>query len=80
MGKRLFQILDEMNLLDAENNTRSVAVSNIFLSANKRRQGTEIAMGMDDIALYDIEEGKVFPLIILVNKREYLKLKDENQE
>lgn len=75
MTKRLFQVLDEMNQLDSENNTRLLAVSNAFISADKVRQGTKICMGADESAVIDIMNDEVIPILLLVNKKKYQELK-----
>lgn len=77
MNKRLFEILDEMNVYDTNNGTRLIAISNIFVSADKIKQGTKICMGADKQSLNDIMNDKVMPLLILVNKEEYFKYKEK---
>lgn len=72
-GKRLFQILDEMNLEDIENGGRLVSVSGHFISADKVKKGTKVSMGTDDSAIFDLANDDVIPLLILVNKKEYNK-------
>ena len=69
----MFQILDEINQQDTENGTRLCAIGTTFISADKVKQGTKIAMGMDEKALWDIVNEKVIPIIILVDKEEYFK-------
>lgn len=75
--KRLFQTLDEMNLMDIENGSRLVSVGSNFISADKIKQGTKISMGSDDSALMDIHNGKVIPVLILVDKQKYFELTGE---
>lgn len=66
-----------MNQLDIKNNTRLVAISNVFISADKVKQGAKVCMGTDESALFDIVSEKVIPLLILVNKEEYFKIKND---
>lgn len=73
MEKRLFQILDEMNLSDCENNTNFVAVCNEFVSLNKSKKGVIISMGAPESVTFEILEGKIIPILILVDKKEYQK-------
>jgi len=73
--KRMFQILDEMNLDDVKNNTRLVSISNTLISADKIKQGSKISIGADEQALYDLITEKVIPVLILVDKTEYFKRK-----
>ena len=77
MSKRLFQILDELNVEDQNNNTRFVAISNTFVSADKVNQGSKITMGADYQALNDLLTEKVIPILILVDKKEYSIRKDK---
>lgn len=76
MNKRMFEILDEMNLDDVKNNTRLVAISNTLISADKVKQGAKISMGADEQVLFDIMNEKVIPVLILVDKNEYFKRKN----
>ncbi len=73
MAKRLFEILDEMNHDDAKNGTRLVSISNNFISADKIKAGTKVAMGCDDQVLTELIDGTHVPLLIIVNKKEYEK-------
>lgn len=73
MKKSMFQILDEMNLYDINNNTRLVSISNTLISANKVKQGAQISIGVDEQALFDIMNEKVIPILMLVDKEEYIK-------
>lgn len=75
MAKRLFQVLDEINQLDAENNSRLLAVSSNFISADKVKQGAKICMGADEQSLIDIMTEDVIPILLLVNKKKYNELK-----
>jgi len=75
MEKRMFQILDEMNLDDVKNNTRHVVLSNTFISADQVKEGAKISMGADFRALSDLMTEKVIPVLILVDKEEYFKRK-----
>lgn len=75
MSKRLFEILDQMNVADGENGTRMVALSNTFISGNKVKLGSHITMGADEEAILDIASGKVMPILLLINTQEYERLK-----
>jgi hypothetical protein len=77
MKKRMFQVLDEMNQDDTKNKTAMVAVSGHFISGDKTKQGAKISIGAEEGALFDIAADKVIPLLILVNKEEYFKRKNE---
>jgi len=71
--KRLFQILDEMNVEDGEKGTRLVAVSPHLISAHKIKAGTKVTMGADDTVIQDIMNDRVIPILLLVDKKEYFK-------
>jgi hypothetical protein len=75
MEKRMFQILDEMNLDDIKNNSRLVAISNTLLSAITTKKGAEIKLGVDHRALSDVLSEKAIPILVLVDKAEYFKRK-----
>lgn len=75
--KRLFQVLDEMNVSDIENGTKLVSVSSNFISADKIKQGSKIAMGSDDSAVMELITNKVIPVLLLIDKETYFKLTGE---
>jgi hypothetical protein len=77
MSKRLFQILDEMNVADGENKTDNVAISNSVVSANKAKGGAHVVMGMPEKYLYDLmQDGKKIALLLVIDKAEYDKAKE----
>ncbi len=76
MKKRLFQIIDEMNQADTANGTRLVSISNSFISGDKVKQGAKICMGADEATLMDLVTDQAIPLLIVVNREEYNRLKD----
>lgn len=71
MKKRVFEILDEMNVSDTEKGTKLIGVSNYFVSGEKVKQGSLITMGAEESALMDIMQGNVIPLLLLIDKSEY---------
>lgn len=75
MSKRMFEILDEMNLDDVKDNTRLVRISNSLISAAKIKQGAKISIGVEEKVLYDLMNEKIIPVLILVDKEEYFKRK-----
>jgi hypothetical protein len=79
MKKRLFQTLDEMNIDDSNNGTRLVSISPTFLSVDKVKQGCKVAMGADEQVLWDIMNGKVIPILLVIDKNEYLRRSESNQ-
>jgi hypothetical protein len=77
MQKRLFEILDIMNVADGENSTLSVGVCPDFQSANysQSKGGTLVTMGVPNNVVFDIESQKLKPILLLVNLEEYEKIK-----
>lgn len=72
--KRLFQILDDMNVTDIENGTRLVSVSSNLISADTIKQGCKITMGVPLGTVNDLMTDKVMPVLLLVDKATYFKL------
>lgn len=74
--KRLFQILDEMNVSDTTNKTTLVAVCPNLVSADygAKIQGTKITMGVPGNVVFDIETNKTIPILLLIDKEEYDKI------
>jgi len=74
-AKRLFQVLDEMNILDIKNGGRLVEASGNFISADKIKQGAKISMGTPEHSLNEIMTGKKIPVLLLIDAEEYNKRK-----
>lgn len=75
MKKRLFQILDEINVDDAKNSTRNIAVSNGFVRMDKTKEGCQVTMASDSRAMADLLTNEAIPVLLIINKEEYNKLK-----
>jgi len=75
MEKSLFQILEEMNRLDTENKTQKLGVANSFVSSSLTKKGTLITMGAPPETSMDLLNGKVMPILLLIDKETYNKLK-----
>jgi len=78
-NKRMFQILDEMNLSDVENNTQLVKISNSLISADKVKQGAKISMGADVQSFFDLASDNYIPILVMVDKKEYFKRKQNGK-
>lgn len=75
MKKRLFQILDEMNVADGENNTGHVAISNSLVSATTAKGGGHITMGVPAEYIHRLMvDENCIPLLLVIDKKEYEKL------
>lgn len=78
MEKRLFQILDELNVLDDDGVGRAL-ISGTVVRADWSQKGTVFQMGLGGGMnnLLDVETGKKFPLLVLVDKAEYDRIKNQ---
>lgn len=75
MEKRLFQILDEMNVGDINLNTKNVSVSNTLVSAYKAKKGGHVTIAVSDEALMNLLDNEdSVPLLIILNQKEYDRL------
>lgn len=74
--KRLFQILDEMNVADTTNKTTFVGVCPNLVSADytAKMQGTKITMGVPGNMVLDIQTNDIIPILLLIDKKEYDKI------
>lgn len=75
--KRLFQILDDMNLHDIENNSKLVMIGPDFIQGDTTKKGCKITMGAHIGAVNAIAKGDVIPILVLVDKKEYFKRESE---
>lgn len=73
MAKRLFQLLDDMNVFDGENKTSMVGVCGDFVSANKAKGGTHVTMGAPQDVLMQVMNNEVIPVLLLINRADYEK-------
>lgn len=80
MSKRLFQVLDEMNVNDGTNKTETCACCFDMVGANKVKAGGHVTMGVPDEALMKIFIGDYQPMLVLLNKKVYHKLKEQPVE
>lgn len=71
--RRLFQVLDEMNVEDIEKGTRLVEVSSNLISANTIKQGGKITMGVPQQTIMDLTLENKIPVLLMVDKDEYFK-------
>ena len=80
-NKRLFEILDQMNIQDTENGTMNIQLCPNFVSADysKKINGTKVTMGIPGNIVFDLETDKLIPVLLLVNREEYDKLQSENK-
>ena len=74
--KRLFQILDEMNVADTTNKTTLVGVCPNLVSADytAKMQGTKVTMGVPGNMVLDIQTNDIIPILLLIDNKEYDKI------
>ncbi len=77
MDKRLFQILDEMNVADGENNTAHLQVLTDLVSARTAKGGGHVTMGAPSGVINNLvfNEGKYITLLLIIKRDEYEKAK-----
>jgi hypothetical protein len=77
MEKRMFQILDEMNVNDINNGTATLGVCYDFISASKVKAGGHVTIGVPENIIMDmIFEKNRIPILLIVDKAEYDKVKN----
>lgn len=75
MGKkRLFQVLDEMNVSDIENGTKLVSVGTDFIAGDTTKKGCKITMGAPLGVINDLMKDKLIPVLLLIDKETYFKM------
>lgn len=77
MSKRLFQVLDEMNVNDDVNKTATCACCFDLVGANKVKQGGHVTMGVPTEAVLKLLLGEYLPMLVLLDKKEYHRLGDQ---
>lgn len=76
--KRVFQILDEINVADEKNKTSNVGICNALVEARKTKQGGHVTMGVPENVLMDLVFNKgVYPILLIINEAEYERVKNE---
>lgn len=76
MEKRMFQVLDEMNLHDCEHNTSLVQVGAGLIGAQGRKKNDELTFGVPKGTMEKVMmTGEVMAFVVLIDKEQYLKYK-----
>ena len=75
--KRLFQVFDEMNVNDEKNNTAFLGCCYAMVEATTAKGGGHVMMGVPAEAITKMFLGEVQPILILLDKKEYHRLKDQ---
>lgn len=71
MAKRLFQLLDEMNVEDGEKGTALVGVCGGFIKADMTQAGTKVTMGAPAEYIHKLLNNEIIPILLLIDKKEY---------
>lgn len=69
--KRLFQVLDEMNVNDEANKTATCACCFDLVGANKVKQGGHVTMGVPEEAVLKLLLGEYKPMLVLLDMKMY---------
>lgn len=77
MGKRLFQILDEMNVNDDVNKTATVGCCYDMVESKTAKGGGIVTIGVPAEAITRIFLGECQPFLILLDKKEYHRLESQ---
>lgn len=77
--KRMFQVLDEMNLDDVKNETKMLQISTTYINMRQESMGCGLIMNVPCSAQFGIENGVTIPILIVVNKVEYFKRKGDGK-
>lgn len=73
--KRVFQALDEMNVIDCENKgSRLVALQPTMIAADKVKQGGIVKMGVSPESFMDIFNETHMPILLVVEKKRYFEI------
>lgn len=73
MTKRLFQVLDELNVHDGDNNTKHVQIANTLVSANLAKGGGHVTMGVPANIVHSLltDQENTICLLVVVDRKEY---------
>lgn len=78
MSKTMFETLAEMHRNDCNNKTATVGVCDYLIEAKKVKGGGHVTMGVPEDVVYDLflDSGKKIPILLIVDKAEYDKIKN----
>lgn len=71
MKKRLFQVLDEMNVNDEKNKTATLPCSFTMVEAKSNKLGGVVSMGVEAHILQKIFLGDLRPMLVVLDMKEY---------
>lgn len=77
MKKRLFQVLDEMNVNDEKNKTATCACCFDLVEAKTAKGGAHVIMGVPAEALHKLMLNEYKPMLVLLDMKEYNRLEKQ---
>lgn len=77
LKKRLFQVLDEMNVNDEKNKTATCACCFDLVEAKTAKGGAHVIMGVPAEALHKIMLNEYKPMLVLLDMKEYNRLEKQ---
>lgn len=77
MEKRFFQVLDEINKKDEEMGTDNIRLCPNMVAADYTKRGTIIKMGVPGNVVMELLDDSVVPMLILIHRDTYLKIKKQ---
>jgi hypothetical protein len=78
MKKRVFQILDEMNVNDEANKTATVGLCNQLVEAKTSKGGGHVTMGVPAEVVQQLLFGERVAILLVLDKKEYDRI-DQNK-
>lgn len=82
MKKRLFQILDELNVQDGDKTSdHAVMVGNQIVSMDysAKHGGTKVTVGIAGNQVFDLQNGNKMALLLIIDKKQYNEAKNKEQ-
>lgn len=80
MKKRLFQVLDEMNVNDEKNKTATCGCCFDLVEAKTAKGGAHVIMGVPAEALHKLMLNEYKPMLVLLDMKEYNRLEKQPSE
>lgn len=80
MSKRLFQVIDEMNVNDGVNKTATCACCFDMVEAKTAKGGAHVIMGVPAEALHKLMLNEYKPMLVLLDMKEYNRLEKQPVE
>lgn len=77
LKKRLFQVIDEMNVNDEANKTSTCACCFDLVEAKTAKGGAHVIMGVPAEALHKIMLNEYKPMLVLLDMKEYNRLEKQ---